>query len=261
MSRNASVGTIYSWLDGVAPFASQEDFDNAGLQVGHPEDRVKRVLLALDATRDVLMEAVEWKADLVIAHHPLLFAPLISLSREDYAADLLSGFIREGVALIAGHTNLDQSDAYSPGAALARLLGLENVRKAGLYLVLGELKKSLGATELQAELTKRLGGPVLCFRGDGDTKPVTTLAIAGGAYSEGFREAFSSGAQALLTGEVRHHHAVEAAARDIVLFEGGHHMTEAPMLAPLALGLQEGMNQLQYSVQVRVSGSLPYRVS
>ncbi len=261
MSRNASVRTIYDWLDSVAPFDSQEEFDNAGLQAGHPEDRVRRVLLALDATRNVLREAVDWKAELVVVHHPLLFTPLKSLSREEYAADLLCGFIREGIALIAGHTNLDQSEAYAPGAALARLLGLRNVRKVGAYLSLGELQEPKLSQELQAELARALGGPVLRFSGDEAGEPVKTLAISGGAYSEGFREAFSAGAQAFLTGEVRHHHAVEAAALGIILFEGGHHQTEAPMLAPLALGLQGAMNQLQYPVQVRVSGSLPYRVS
>ena len=66
------------------------------------------------------------------------------------------------------------------------------------------------------------------------------------------------GADAFLTGEVRHHHAVEAADTNLVLFEGGHWATENVMLEEISLGLQSRLNALDYLVQVHVSRQIPY---
>ena len=72
----AEVKEIYHYLDSVAPFALQMDFDNSGLLVGGREQGVERALLALDITPVVIEEAVKLGVQLIISHHPVIFHPL-----------------------------------------------------------------------------------------------------------------------------------------------------------------------------------------
>lgn len=256
--QKASVETILGWLDAMAPFSNQEEFDNSGFQLGRLDAQVGSVLLALEVTEAVIEEAVRLGAALIITHHPLLFVPQRVLDLSRAVPKLISLLIKNNLSLISAHTNMDRSAEYSASATVAGLLGLNNIRRQGDYLFVGDFPEPLDEAVLAAKVGSALKVPVRLYQGSGKVK---TLAIAGGAYSEGYHEAFLAGAQALLTGEVRHHHAVEAAAEGIALLDGGHYATEAPMLAPLALGLQKMANAVQYSLQVHVTRCLPYRLS
>lgn len=256
--KTRTVRDILEFLNQAAPFDTQEAFDNSGLQVGHPDTPVHCVLLALDVTEEVIREAEALGAQLIISHHPLLFVPQKTLDLSCHVPNLLAMLIKRDIALISVHTNFDQSPQYSASAALARGLNLQTIRQQGAYLFLGELETPLSGAALKERLSSALKSPVRMY-GMPDL-PVTTLAIAGGAYSEGFHDAHLCGAQALLTGEVRHHHAVEAAQSGFVLFDGGHYATEAPMLGALALGLQTMQDTVEYPLQVHVSRSEPYRL-
>lgn len=256
--HQASVKTIYDWLDQVAPFEAQEEFDNAGFQLGRMDSPVSKVLLTLDVTEEVIQEAADLEAELIISHHPLIFSPIKNLDLKEHVPRLISKLLAHNISLISSHTNIDQSPQYSASAELARKLGLQNVRKEGLYLFLGDLGHEIGALDLAHRIEDALGmKPRLYGRPD---LPIHTLAIAGGAYSDGFSEAMAAGAQGLLTGEVKHHHALEATSQGMVVFDGGHYATETPMLAPLAFGLQKAMNQVEYYLQVHVTGAVSYRL-
>ena len=65
-----------SVLESVAPLSYQEDYDNAGLIVGNRNDEVTKALICLDVTSEVVREAIDCGADLIISHHPLVFRPL-----------------------------------------------------------------------------------------------------------------------------------------------------------------------------------------
>ena len=253
-----TVKAVYDWIDSVAPFESQEEFDNSGLQLGCPDSPVSSILLALDVTGEVVSEAVKLSADLIISHHPLIFTPQKDMVMTRRVPKLLAGLIENKIALISAHTNLDQSDKYSGTVATAKLLGLNHIRRASPYLFLGDLEKPMTDRELNALITTRLQVPTRQY-GVSD-KLLTCLGIVGGAYSEGYEEARAAGAQAFLTGEVRHHHAVEANEAGFLVFDGGHFATESPMLAHLAFGLQLMTNELKCNLQVHVSSSVPYRL-
>lgn len=253
--KQATIQAVYNWLDEAAPFDSQEAFDNAGLQMGHPDREIKGILLALDVTPAVVEEAQALECGLIISHHPLIFSPLSSLRQDRYVPQVLGLLLRSGIGLISAHTNLDKS-AFSGSLAMLRQLKLKNIRPADDYTFLGDLPRPLPAEELQALIAQALDGPVIRY-GAGE-KQIKTLAAAGGAYSEGYAPAYQAGADALLTGEVRHHHAVEAAGCGLVLYEGGHFATEKRMMAGLAQGLQSGLDALKYKVQVNLSRQIPY---
>jgi len=116
-----SIGLIAQTIEKLAPKSWAEEWDNVGLIVGNFSIPVNRVLLTLDGTLAVLQEAQELGAQLIIAHHPILFRPLKNLRSDNLAAQLPIQLIQAGIGYYAAHTNLDQSglsSSWSFGAAL-----------------------------------------------------------------------------------------------------------------------------------------------
>lgn len=258
-TKQTTVQKVLDWLDQIAPFDTQEEFDNAGFQIGQLDTPVSNILLTLDVTEEVIKEAVELGCELIISHHPLIFSPLTQLDLANYVPRLVSQFITHQMSLIAVHTNIDQSPDYSASAAMARLLQLKNLRTADdPYLILGELPEAMKPEALARLIGDTMDVPIRQYGAHEGL--VYTLAIAGGAYSEGFLGAQQAGAQALLTGEVKHHHALEAAANGFIIYDGGHYATEVTMLAPLAFGLQTALNQVEYPVRVHVTRYRSYHL-
>lgn len=254
--RTGTVREVFSWIDSVAPFSTQEAYDNSGLLIGSLDSLVETVLLALDATPSVVAEALELGAKLIVVHHPLMFHPIQSLAEPEYEAGVISLLIREKIALLAAHTNFDRSD-FSGSAAVAAILGLKNSFREGDYLHVGSLPRPLRADSLRTRVSRLLGGPAILY-GRRDAN-VRMLAIGGGALGEAYVQARAAGADALLTGEARHHEAVAAAESGFVLLCGGHFYTEAPMLPLVAAGLQAAMDTLQYEMRIHVSTRDPYK--
>jgi dinuclear metal center YbgI/SA1388 family protein len=124
------VGDIIALVEELAPPAWAEDWDNVGLQVGSRLDEVKVALVSLDATPDVMAEARELGAGLLICHHPLIFRPLRRLTTDEPGGRLLRDALVSGVAVYSAHTNLDASP-YGVNFALAELFGLEGHRPLG----------------------------------------------------------------------------------------------------------------------------------
>jgi len=121
-----TIAAIAEALEAWAPPGSAQDYDNVGLQVGDRHRAVDTALLALDATPDVLAEAKQQNADLVVTHHPLLFRPLDGVTADDYVSALALRFAEAGIGLYSIHTNLDAA----PGGvsfALADRLGLTDI--------------------------------------------------------------------------------------------------------------------------------------
>lgn len=123
----AKLYDIMATMDHFAPPSLAEEWDNVGLQMGHPDQEVGKVLLALTATEDVIAEAIEEGADLLLTHHPLIFSGPKSLRRDRPQGRILTRMIKADLAHFCAHTNLD----VAPGGVndvLGGLLGLENLR-------------------------------------------------------------------------------------------------------------------------------------
>ncbi len=251
----ATVETIENLLNDLAPMETAESYDNVGALVGRRDARISKILVALDCTLDVVREAEAIGAELIVTHHPLLFHPRKNLLEEDAEGKILCELVRGNLNLVSAHTNLDQTEL-SGSACCARLLGLRNIRKDGDYLFLGELETPLPAGELQKRIARALSFPARRYGRENSL--ISTLAIAGGADDGDWINAKALGAQALLTGEVRHHNALSASMSDFVLFDGGHYGTEAPLVPFLSEYLQNRLDDVQYNVRVYPSQSAPF---
>jgi dinuclear metal center YbgI/SA1388 family protein len=114
-------------VDACYPMSDAASWDAVGLQVGAPDDLVTRVLVSLDVTEQVLDEARVGGADLVLAHHPLLFRPLARLTPATAAGRLALAAARAGVAVLAAHTNFDAAER-STTTPIVETLGLTDIR-------------------------------------------------------------------------------------------------------------------------------------
>lgn len=120
---------IYKFLDSIAPFKTAMDFDNSGLLIGSMEDKVDKVILSLDINREVLDEAINLGAKLIISHHPVIFDSIKSLSSSSVPYAMAS----YGINAICAHTNLDMADKYGVNCCLAKQLLLKNIEPLSIY--------------------------------------------------------------------------------------------------------------------------------
>lgn len=119
------VQDIASIIEEIAPLSLACEWDNVGLQVGSPKDKVKNVLITLDVTDEVIKESIEKQIDLIVSHHPLIFEPIKKLDKRDPVAQKLNQLIKKEISLYVAHTNLDQAEQ-GVNEILADLLELEN---------------------------------------------------------------------------------------------------------------------------------------
>lgn len=118
---------ITSFLEKTAPLRLQEDYDNAGLITGDAVAECTGVLVTLDATEDVIKEAIEKKINLVVAHHPIVFRGLKKLNGKNYVERAVILAVKNDICIYAIHTNLDNVIGGVNGR-IADQLGLVNRR-------------------------------------------------------------------------------------------------------------------------------------
>ncbi len=126
-SRPPVLAEVIAVLERLYDPSWARDWDRVGLVCGDPQAPVRRVLLAVDPVASVVDEALDWHADLVITHHPLLLRPVHSVAATTAKGRLVHRLVRSDCALYTAHTN---ADAAAPGVsdALARVLGLRDLR-------------------------------------------------------------------------------------------------------------------------------------
>ena len=250
-----TVQQVYDFINERAPFETQVAYDNSGLLVGHPSNEVTGIHFALDVTNNVIDEAIAHGANLIVTHHPMMFSPIKRLVETDYQARLLCRLIREGISLISAHTNLDQA-AGGINDVLAQRIGLTDIQGEGFVRV-GTLPSPMTAGELAASISAALGD-VVRVMGDASAR-VEKVGMCSGSGADEWPAAAAMGAQAFLTGEAKHHIALEAADRGVVLLEAGHHATEEPGIFALAKALQMSELGVQYNVRVSLSSAKAYQ--
>ena len=231
-----TIRDIVTFIDTKAPFAAAEEWDNVGLLVGDADAAVGRVLVTLDATDGALSAAEAMGADLILTHHPVIFAPLKRLD----ARSLPYRLAASGISLIAAHTNLDKA-ADGVNDTLVACLGLENVAPAADGMTrIGTLPQVTDAAAFAKQTATVLNTSVRVADGG---VPLHTVAVCGGSGGD-FLPDLVGKADAFVTGEVKHHQWLQAAAEGITLIEAGHYATEVPVVDTLCRWLQEAFPAL-----------------
>lgn len=232
----AIVNDIYTFLNEIAPVRYQMDFDNAGFLVGDGGAAVKKTLLALDITDDVIAEAVELCAQLIVSHHPLIFTPLRHATTDDLAGRKVLTLARYGISAICMHTNLDAADG-GVNDCLAKKLGLNDVfllndEKIGR---IGTLSCEKGLEEFLRDVIELLGcGGLRYCRGSGW---VHRVAVGGGACGEYIPQAIAQGCDTFVTSDLRYNDFLDT--RGLNLIDAGHFPTENVVCPTVKAYLEE----------------------
>ena len=222
---------IIDALEDFAPLALQDGFDNAGLQIGLPQDvDATGVLLCLDVTEAVIYEAVSRGCNMVVSHHPLLFRPLKSISGKDYVERVVIKAIQHGITLYAAHTNLDnaQGGVNHKMAEKLQLGALEWLEpKTGMdggSGLVGELPTAL-TQQAFIQLVKDTFHVDSMRYNNWQGQYVRRVAICGGAGAFLIPKAIEKGADAFVTGEIGYHRFF-GYEDSILLTEIGHFESE-----------------------------------
>ena len=226
-----TIRRIVDALETLAPLAYQEDYDNAGLQVGLIDDEVTGVLLCLDITEDIVAEAVRKGCNLVVSHHPLIFRPLKSVTGATYQQRCVMEAVRHGIALYSAHTNLDNARD-GVNYRIASKIGLRDLEwieekpatgdSCGSG-VIGTLPAPEKATDFLVRLKDAFGVKCLMHT-DPSGLTLRRIALCGGAGSFLMDEARAKGADAFITGEISYHHFFDADG--MLLIAMGHYQSE-----------------------------------
>lgn len=242
-------------MNGIAPAELAEEWDNPGLLIGTRKAEIKKVLVALDCSAATANEAAEWGADLLLTHHPVFFGGVKHILPNDPETAAPFTLLENGIALFAAHTNLDAADG-GVNDCLAEVFGLEDVQKLppeGLGRI-GTLPEPLSFAELASLAESRLGTRVR-ITGDG-SKLIRRFAMIGGGGAGELFSAKAAGADAYITGEMKHHLAIQADFIGLSVIEAGHYETERIVLPRLIERLQAASNDVQYRLTLSESPCL-----
>jgi dinuclear metal center YbgI/SA1388 family protein len=229
---------VTTLLEQIAPTGLQEDYDNAGYIVGNPADEVQGVLCCLDSTEAVLDEAIQKGCNLIVAHHPIIFRGLKSITGQNYVERVILKAIRHNLTIYAIHTNLDNVLANGVNMKIAEKLGLEPLKilrtkndghlengkaEIGAGLIC-QLPEPQGELEFLGQIKKALNCGVIKYT-PLLNKPVEKVAVCGGSGQFLLQDAILSGADVFVTSDFKYHDYFDADHK-IVVADVGHYESE-----------------------------------
>ncbi len=251
-----TVNDIAAFLEGLAPRDLAESWDNVGLLCGSRKAGASRVLVALDPFEEVAAEAAQWGADLLLTHHPLIFSPLRSLDLDTSQGRTLALLLQKGIAALCAHTNLD----CAPGGVndtLAAALGLSDIAPIpGQQLLRMGTVPELPLDTFLVGLRSALVVPGLRFvRG---RKPVSRVAVGGGACAGALEEAVRAGCDTFVTADVKYNQFRDAFDLGLNLIDAGHFYTENPVCPVLAEKLQAAFPELTVKISEKARDPMEF---
>lgn len=220
---------ILRFFEGFAPVKSAMEFDNVGLLVGDDNIAVSRVLVALDITKEVVLEAQSLGCELIISHHPVIFNPLKRLDSNSVQYLLA----KTGISALCMHTNLDLSESFGVNICLAEAVGVKNAVKseAGECLFFGELEEETAIESFVSSVKTALECNGLRYTDV--KKSIKRVAVSSGSGGSEVFAAAQIGADVLVTGEIKHHEINTANELGIDIVDVGHFKSEDIVILPL----------------------------
>ena len=257
-----NVSDVCEFLKSRAPVEMKMDFDNVGLLVGFGGADASKMLLSLDITHDVITEAIDIGAGLIVSHHPLFFE-LKSVTDADVTGRKVVRLLSGGLSAICMHTNLDAAiggtnDALAAAIGIARdgepasLLShdgtLVHTGQAFSYGRFGELENPLPMSEFLPFLKDTLRSRGLRYHDAG--KPVHRVAVVGGSGGSDLHHAVAKGCDTFLTADIKYDVFLDAKELGINLIDGDHFCTENLVIAPLAKSLRAAFPEATVTVSL-----------
>ena len=219
-------------LEILAPSDFAEDWDNVGLLAGRSAKEIRKVYLALDATDEVIEDAIEAEADMLITHHPLIFKGLKRVTSEDFIGRRILRILQSDLCYYAMHTNFD---VMGMADAAADELNLQNrqvlavtyedeLSKEGIGRY-GRLPGRMTLKECAAYVKKTFRLPAVRVYGETEEE-VEVAAISPGSAKMAVPYALQAGVDVLISGDIDHHMGIDLVAQGINVIDAGHYGLE-----------------------------------
>ena len=231
-----TVADILKFMDSIAPPYMKMDWDNCGLLCGRKDKEVKKILVALDPFRNVIQEAIDMGADLIVTHHPLIFRnALMAVNEDTETGRCVLELMEHGIAAINAHTNLD----LAPGGVndvLAQTLGLQDIEIINPIDNYGLLRCGTVAEQPLAAFLGTVKANLHCegLRYVDAGKSVRKVAVGGGSCADGMEEVLAAGCDTFVTADVKYNQFRTAFELGLNLIDAGHFHTENPTMPVVA---------------------------
>ena len=277
-----TIGLVAQIMEKIAPKSWAEDWDNVGLLVGSGSAPVERILIALDGTLEVVEEAKAFGAQLIVAHHPIIFRPLKNLRADNTAAQIPLRLLQHQIGYYASHTNLDQS-IFSSSRVLGEVLELQEMKilegpaddlmsnqqrsEDRGYGVSGYLTHPEKLGLLWKRLLDRLSRPGVFAQpyelsgvrlAGALEKEVRKIAIVNGSGSRFVPKALFKGADLFISGDLDHHAVLDALEGGMAVGDLGHFLSEAPMLQAMYQYLSAEKSLQEIEIRVSLTNRSPW---
>ena len=236
---------IMKVIEATYPKHAALEWDNVGLLVGRTEKEVKKIYVALDATDEVIEQAVSANADMLITHHPLLFSPLKKITDEHFIGGRVVKLLQHDISYYAMHTNYDVCGMADISAAILGLDGAETLEVTDKESMegIGKVGDFSGPMSLQScgEFIKEKFqlDSVKVF---GDlSSTVQRVAICPGSGKGMTELALEKNADVLVTGDIGHHEGIDAVAQGLAIIDAGHYGLEHIFIEDMANYLRKNI--------------------
>lgn len=218
---------ISKYLNELYPNDLASSFDNGkvGLQLGSETKEIKRILIALDATNNVIEEAISKKCDLLVVHHPFIFNPILSIDYDSIVGKKIVKVLSNNLNVYSMHTNFDvaiggMNDILANKIGLRNIHGQDAVPSKDNLLRMGDIEP-ISLDKFTYKVCGLLNEEGAKYVGKPD-KIISKVAIVGGAGSSEILNSRLLGCDCLITGEIHHHQALDVLENDFSVIEVSH---------------------------------------
>ena len=243
-------------IEEMAPLFEQEKWDNCGFSVGDPLGEVSKALVALDCTEDVVDEAIEIGADIIITHHPLIFGGVKKISPQNQLGRIIYKAVQHNIAIYAAHTNMDKA-AEGVSALMAQKLGLQGCvpLTPDNFGMVGNLENKCTVEELAAMAREAFGVDVIRCSAPLENK-VSRVAVCGGSGKSFIADAMQQGAQVYITGDITYHDFY--AERGFMVMDIGHYFSEYGIVGLFANIVSKNFPNFAVSISTKNNNPIYY---
>lgn len=236
-----TIQSIVQWCDKTLCPQEFSDYCHNGLQVGDPQKRVEKIALGVSSSKNFLIQAGQWGADMCLCHHGVIFGKIQHI--DDILYGRLQTIIQYNMGVVGYHLPLDAHPEYGNNIEICKKLGLQNLKKTDIGFT-GNFPTPIHWNNF-VSLIKNTINPEIYFEECREETPVFRVCVISGGASGYSHVAMESGADTFLFGEIKESAVHEMRERNLNFIAGGHYATEVFGVQSLGKAIQKHFPEIE----------------